>query len=123
MKHKQTLTCIVCPIGCKITVLLLDNKVVSIVGNKCKKGVEYGVDEALNPRRTLTSSVLVTGGIWPLASVKSSQPIPKQKITQVLACIKEITVTAPVEAGQIVISNAANTGVDIVVTRTVLEKG
>lgn len=123
MKHKQTLTCIICPIGCKITVHLHDTKVVSVVGNKCKKGVEYGIDEALNPRRTLTTSILVTGGIWPLASVKSSQPIPKQKITQVLTCLKQLTVTAPVEAGQIVISNAANTGVDIVVTRTVLKKG
>jgi len=116
---EKKITCIVCPIGCKILVKT-DGKQFEIVeGSRCKKGVEYARDEALDPRRMLTTSILVKGGEWPLASVKSSRSIPKDKIFTVLREIHEIVVNAPVNSGQVIVKNIANIGIDIVTTKTI----
>jgi len=119
MAIEQEITCIVCPIGCKILVRSAENQFELLDGNKCKKGVEYARNEALDPRRMLTSSVLVKNGEWPLVSVKSSKPIPKHKIYSVLKEIKKAKVNAPVKLEQIIIKNVADTKIDIVATKSI----
>jgi CxxC motif-containing protein len=73
----------------------------------------------LSPERTLTSSVVVSGGAWPFVSVKTSRPVPKDKLFDVLSAVKRLRVEAPVSLGQVILSNVAGTGADIVATRTV----
>ena len=119
MKSECEITCIVCPIGCKIPVKSDGEKVDILGGHKCKQGVDYAVNEALDPRRMLTTSILVKGGEWPLVSVKSSKFVPKDKIFDVLEEIKKTSVTAPVKSGQVVIKNVVDVGVDVVATKTV----
>ena len=115
----EKITCIVCPIGCKILVKTDGKKVDVCKGNKCKKGIDYAVNEALDPRRMLTTSVFVEGGEWPLVSVKTSQPVPRGRLFSVLKEIKKTRVKAPVESGQIIIKNASNIGIDVVATKIV----
>jgi CxxC motif-containing protein len=116
---EKKITCIVCPVGCKILVKT-DGKQFEIQGgNKCKKGIEYARNEVLDPRRILTTSILVKGGEWPLVSVRSTQPIPKDKIFAVLREIHKISVGAPVGVGQVIVKNIVNLGIDIVATKTV----
>ena len=67
---EKKITCIVCPIGCKILVKTKGKKLELVDGSKCKRGVEYARSEALDPRRTLTSSILVINGEVPLINVK-----------------------------------------------------
>ena len=119
---KKQFTCIICPIGCKILVETDGKKLKILEGNKCKKGIEYAKSEALDPRRNLTSSVLVENGKWPLVSVKTTKPVPKDKIFDVLKEIKEKKINAPVKLGQKLMKNVANTGIDIVATKTVEKK-
>ena len=119
MKIEKTITCIICPIGCKILVRIDGAKFELVKGYKCSKGGEYVKNEALDPRRSLTTSVLAVNGEWPLVSVKSMEPIPKKKIFRVLKEIKKIKVKAPVKAGDILIKNVATTGIDIIATKTV----
>lgn len=119
MNAEKETTCIVCPIGCKILVRTDGAKFEVLKGNKCKKGIEYARNETLDPRRMLTTSVLVKNGNWPLVSVKSSQPIPKEKLFLVLLEIKTARVEAPVASGQTIIKNVCDTGIDIVATKTV----
>ena len=119
MTSEKEVTCIICPIGCKILVRMDGSRFEVLKGNKCKKGIEYARNEALDPQRTLTTSVLVEDGKWPLVSVKSSKPIPKEKVFSVLEEIKRINVKAPVESGQVILRNVADTGIDIIVTKTV----
>ena len=116
MSNQKEITCIVCPIGCKILVRVEKNKFELLKGNKCKKGIDYAKNEALDPRRMLTSSVLVKNGKWPLVSVRSSKPVPKNKIFSVLSEIKKAKVDAPVKTGQILIKNVSGTNIDIVAT-------
>jgi len=122
MTAEKNITCIVCPIGCKILIKTDGTQFEIVEGNKCKRGIEYARSEALDPRRMLTTSVLVNDGEWPLVSVKSSKPVPKEKLFSVLKEIGGTAVKAPVKSGQTIIKNAANTGIDIVATKTVLTK-
>jgi len=75
---EKEITCIICPIGCKILVNAEKTRFKILKGNKCKKGVEYARNEVFDPRRVVTSSVLVKEGEWLLVSVKSTRPIPKE---------------------------------------------
>lgn len=119
MTEEKEITCIVCPIGCKILVKTDGKQIENLDGNKCKRGIDYAKHEALDPRRMLTTSIFVDGGEWPLVSVKSSQPVPKEKVFPALKEIKKMRIKAPVESGQIIIRSVADTGIDIVATKTV----
>jgi len=119
MASIKKITCIVCPISCKIQFKTDGTHFELIDGNKCKKGVDYARHEALDPRRMLTSLVSVKNGKWPLVSVKSSKPVPKNKVFFILSEIRKTTVNAPVKSGQIIIKNVANTDIDILATKSI----
>lgn len=122
MTNELEITCIVCPIGCKILVKSDGKKVDVLSGYKCKKGIDYALYETIDPRRILTSSVLVKNGEWPLVSVKSSKVVPKDKIFDVLVEVKKTIIKAPVKLGDIVIQNVLDTNIDILATKTVKKR-
>ena len=112
---KKTYTCVVCPEGCSITAETDgDGGVLSVTGNKCKRGEAYVRQEAVDPMRNISSTVKLTGGERPVFPVKTSCPIPKGKIRAVMEEIIRASAIAPVRAGQIIIKNAAGTNGDIV---------
>jgi len=118
----RELTCIGCPMGCQITVHMDGKEVLSVEGNTCKRGDDYARKEVTNPTRIVTSSVVVEGATsgMKMVSCKTAQDIPKEKIFDVLEAIKNVTVKAPIKVGQVLVSDVAKTGVDIIATREVL---
>ncbi len=112
-------TCIMCPQGCDIQAELEGNKVISISGNKCPRGKEYVTQEIENPMRNIATSVLVDGGELPLASVRLTKPVPKDCIFPVMAEIKKVRLTAPVQEGDVVISHVLGLDSDVIATKTV----
>ena len=119
MTEEKKITCIVCPIGCKILVKSDGKSFELLEGNKCNKGIDYARNEALSPHRMLTSSILVNNGNWPLVSVKSSKPIPKNKVMEVLEVIKKKKVNAPIKIGEILIENVIGSGINIIATKSI----
>ena len=116
----QNLTCIGCPLGCSISVSLSDNGEVSeITGTKCKKGEEYARKEVTNPSRVVTSIVKINNGDVNMVSVKTAEDIPKGKIFDCMEALKKVTVTAPVQIGEVIIKNVCGTGVDVIATKKV----
>ena len=115
----KTLTCILCPNGCEITAQLEGEKIQILGGNCCPKGGNYVIQELTAPVRNIASSVLVTGGEYPLCSVRLSSPIPKDQIPRVMAAIGGIVLTAPVHIGQVVLPNILGLGCDVIATRNV----
>ncbi len=111
----KELICIVCPRGCRLQVDETKNYAVS--GNGCEKGESYGKAELLHPVRTLTSTVICTGGRYPRLPVKTHCPISKEKLAEVMAYLNTITVHAPIATGDIIVKNILNTGADLVATR------
>jgi CxxC motif-containing protein len=114
---KRELTCVACPMGCSITVELENDEVVSVTGNTCKRGEAYARQECVHPTRSLTTTVKLKGGEFPVVSVKSDQPIPKEKMFDVMDAINSTVIEAPVEIGDIVIKDVCGLeDVNIVVT-------
>lgn len=107
--------CITCPEGCEIrTQLDATGSVTAVSGNRCPRGERYVRSEAVHPVRQLSSTILLTGGKQPLVPVRAAQPIPKASIPAVMAEIRAARATAPVRRGQILLENAAGTGVAII---------
>lgn len=115
----RTLTCISCPMGCPLTVEMDGDKIKGITGNTCKRGEIYARKEVTAPTRIVTSTVKVTNGSADMVSVKTKTDIPKDKIFDCVKCLKGISVEAPVHIGDVIVPNAAETGVDIVATKDV----
>lgn len=116
----RELTCIGCPLGCALRVELNDaGEVVSVSGNTCKRGEEYGRREVTAPVRMVTSTVRVTGGKAAVVPVRTATDIPKGKIFDCMDEIRNAVVAAPVKIGDVVIENVAGTGVSIVASKAV----
>ncbi len=119
---KRTFTCIVCPNGCEIDTEYEGTNVISVSGNLCPKGRSYVVQELTDPRRTIASSIRVTGGELPLASVRLTQPVPKDRIFDVMNAINQVECPAPVSIGQVILPNVLGLGSDVIITKNVKAK-
>lgn len=117
--EKRELICIGCPLGCMLTVEMDGSQIINVAGNTCPKGKVYAEKEVTNPTRIVTSTVRVAGGEKRLVSCKTQGDIPKGKIMEILREIKAVKINAPVHIGDILISDVANTGVNIVATANV----
>ena len=100
---ERNLTCIVCPLGCALTVTLEGKTVTKVTGNTCPRGKAYAESECTDPRRTVTSTVLCTDGS--LVSVKTETPIPKDKIADCMALINKTVATLPVAIGDVLVED------------------
>ena len=107
------ITCINCPVGCRLTVELEEGKVVSVTGNTCPRGAAYAKQECVDPLRMVTAVVPVAGSKAPV-SCKTRTPIPKKLIAECMKALSEVELTAPVQAGSVVLANVCGTGVDVV---------
>lgn len=114
MSEKSELTCIVCPSGCRISVETEGGKVISVAGNKCRRGDSYARTEAVDPRRSLTTTVRITGAKYPVLPVKSAAAVPKAMIFEIMDECSSANAAAPVKIGDIIIKNVLGTGIDIV---------
>lgn len=116
----RNLTCIGCPLGCPLQVTLSDGGVVSVTGHTCKRGEDYAKKEVTHPTRIVTSTVCVRGGEIPMVSVKTQNDIPKEKIMDIMKCINALNIDAPVHVGDVLLTDIAGTGVNLVATKEVL---
>ena len=115
---EQTITCISCPVGCRMTVTLENGAFVSVTGNTCKRGEVYAKQECIAPQRMVTAVIPVKGAAMPL-SVKTRTPIPKDQINVCMQALSQVEIAAPVQAGAVVLADVCGTGVDIIATKTV----
>ena len=117
---KRNFTCIVCPNGCEITAETDESgKVLSVAGEGCPRGKTYAEQELTDPRRTIASSIPVRGGTLPLASVRLTKAIPKDRIFDAMAELRRLSADAPVKSGTVVLRNLFGTGADVMVTKDI----
>ncbi len=110
---KKEFVCIVCPSSCRLEVEEIEGKVV-VKGNTCKRGENHGILEYTNPKRMLTSTVVLNSSVHKRLSVVSTGEIPKAMINDCLKELYKVSVTAPVKRGDIIIENILNSGINIV---------
>lgn len=115
---EQLITCINCPVGCRMTVNVENGEVTSVTGNSCKRGVTYAAQESVAPMRMITAAVPVAGRRLPV-SVKTRTPVPKGLIFACMRQISALALQAPVHRGETVLADVCGTGVDVIATKTV----
>lgn len=120
----RELICIVCPLGCHMSVEIETSSEIgiSVTGNKCPRGKEYAYEELTAPTRMLPTTVVIKNAILNRLPVKSENPIPKSLIFDCMEIIDKVEVQAPIKLGDIIIENILNTGVNIVATRSMSAK-
>lgn len=112
---ERKLTCIVCPKGCDLRVEFNDaGEIINIEGYTCPRGKDYAHSECTSPVRTVTSTIRCKDG--EVVAVKTSLPIPKSMIFDVMKQINSVSADNDVKIGDVVIKNVLGTGSDIVVT-------
>ena len=118
MSNVANITCIVCPMGCPLKVTKLDNEY-KVEGNTCKRGEKYGVEELTNPKRVITTTVKLNGSYLNLLPVKTEDSIPKDMMFEIMEELDKITVTSPINVGDIIVENILGTGVNVVSAKAV----
>ena len=114
---ERTITCINCPVGCRMTAVLSEEgKFISVEGNTCPRGAVYARQECTLPERMVTAVIHVGGSNVPL-SVKTSRPVPKSLVFPIMQELSGVKISVPVSEGQVVLENILGTGADIVSTR------
>lgn len=113
---KREMVCIVCPMGCTLTIEQ-KNEALLVTGNRCPRGEQYAKQELTAPLRNIASTVRVHNGVLPVVPVKTDREIPKEKIFAAMALINAVEVEAPVRCGECIIPHLFGTEANIVVTR------
>ena len=119
----KIMICVTCPVGCEMNVEYEEKKLISVAGNECKRGIKYAFHEITNPRRTLTSTVVLNiNGAKPIfLPVKTDKPISKDKIFDAMNVINKIKINAPVKIkmGDVVYSDFTERGINLVAGRDI----
>ncbi len=113
---KKALICIVCPNGCRLSAELLDDGSVAVTGNTCPRGKTFALAELTRPMRSLTTTVRTCYPQMPVLPVRTGGEIPKEAIPQCMAILSGIVLDRKIRCGDIVLSNIAGTGCDVIAT-------
>ncbi len=120
--------CINCPKGCRMNVSLIDDAAqaspentdtaqaspenTKVTGNACPAGERYAVQELSAPMRVVTTTVAVKDDKTRLVPVRTSDPVPKECVSDVLKLCRKIKAELPVKTGQVLYDHE---GVKIIV--------
>ena len=111
----KKMVCIVCPNGCHLKIDQAGEDI-QVTGNLCPRGEAFAKAEITCPMRTISSTVKTTSSEQPVVSVKVSKEIPKSKIFDVMDEIQMVVLDHELDAGQPVIQNVCDLGVDVILT-------
>jgi CxxC motif-containing protein len=111
--------CTSCPLGCRLEVDAVDGDVIEVRGNTCKRGEKYGKAEHLDPRREVSTTVWLAGGPLERIPVRAAEAVPKAKVQDFVRALSGLVVEAPVAFGQVLATDVAGTGIDLISTREV----
>ena len=115
IKH---LTCIGCPMSCPLELTIVDGKIHQVTGNECKRGEEYARQEFAAPSRMVSTTIACSAGLWPRLPVKTAAAIPKDKVIEAVQTLHTLKVKAPIQTGQVILENVAETGIAVIATRS-----
>lgn len=94
-----------------------DGELKAVQYNSCKRGIDYAKQEFYDPRRMVTTTAAVSGGVIKRVPVRTSEPLPIAHIPALLEAIHNLRLQAPLSTGEPVMTNFSGTGVDVVTTR------
>jgi len=119
MPETEKFVCVGCPIGCPLELEHEGDEIIEVAGNDCKRGAKYAKQEFSDPRRSLATTVAISGAVWGRLPVKTTGQVPKHRVMEAARVIHEICCGAPVEAGQVLLEGLlGEAGLDVIATRS-----
>ena len=116
MEIEKTITCTVCPKGCRIQAKIADGQIMEVKNYDCKRGLEYAQTELIDPKRVLTTIVNLSGSEAGVIPVRTQAPIPKDLLHQAMLELKDTIAIHPVKVGDLIAYDIAGTGIDVIAT-------
>lgn len=116
---KKRLTCIECPVGCILDIEYNKSRVLSVKGNECSKGEKFAHDEIIDPRRVLTTTIGIESALFNRLPVRSRIDVPRDQVMDMIRQVKKIKAKVPVKAGDIIIKDFLESGIDIISSFTI----
>ena len=116
-RESHEITCIICPIGCRARVTIDNGEITEIDNVECPRGEEHIRKEIEAPMRDFFTTVKVRGARIPVLPVRSTQPIPKEKLMECTLELAKMVLDTPIKEGDVIIENILNLGIDIIATR------
>jgi len=120
-KHNLHITCIICPVGCRVSINYI-NKELVISGNKCLKGYDFAKAEIEAPVRSFSTTVRTVFSEHPVLPVKINRDVPKEKIMDIIRELSGIIITDRIGIGEVVAANIAGTKCDIIASSNILKE-
>jgi CxxC motif-containing protein len=115
MSERKEFTCIECPRGCRLSVVV-EGGAATVTGNACPKGAVYGAQEAVAPMRTLTTTVVAEGSGRKRLPVRTDGELPLSRILEAMAAIDPVVARPPVRRGDVVMRDLLGLGVNVIAT-------
>ena len=75
--------------------------------------------ERVDPRRTLTTTVRVQGGVHALVPVWTEEPLSKARVMELADLLRDRILAAPVALGDVVMEDALGLGIRVVTSGSV----
>jgi CxxC motif-containing protein len=107
------MVCTLCPTGCIMKITITPNDI-TVENNACEQGRDYAINELHIPKRHLTTTIAIGGDPSKRLPVRTSKPVPKDKIPQVMKEIQTISINTPVTLHQILIYSVADSDSNII---------
>ncbi|MBN2157482.1 MAG: DUF1667 domain-containing protein [Candidatus Lokiarchaeota archaeon] len=114
--------CTICPNSCKLQVFEDEQGEIQVEGAGCARGVEYGKEEYLDPKRMLITTIKIENGVLPVLPVRSQVAIPKEKIFDAIKVVNHVSAKAPVQMGDVIIPNLLELGISVIASRSMAAK-
>ena len=103
MVESEQFICIGCPIGCPLQLQHQGGEITEISGHECNRGAKYARQEFTDPRRSLSTTVPISGAKWRRLPVKVTEAIEKDRVMEAVRKIHELHLAAPIRLGQVLI--------------------
>ena len=116
---KRDMICISCPMGCRISADWNNEGDITVTGNKCPRGIIYGKEEILSPRRVVTATININSSWLGRLPVMTTGTVPKGIIDSLLNKIYKMHLDVPIVRDDIIIKDIENTGINLIATRSV----
>jgi len=119
MIETKQYTCIGCPIGCPLQLEHNGGEIKEISGHECNRGAKYARQEFIDPRRSLSTTIAISGAMWTRLPVKVTGPIMKDRVKEAVRKIHQLSVEAPLKSGKVLIEDfMGEKGIHVVACRS-----
>lgn len=116
----KMLTCIACPLGCRITVQMQEGQY-TFSGNRCARGLDFARTELTAPTRSVTTTVRTLYPDAPVLPVRTKGEVPKEMIPEIIRILSGVSVSERIGIGETVVADILGSGCDVIATNSMLK--